>query len=95
MIVGCLWLKIYIRESTSLKAKRMVTKSLKDRLRNRFNVSVSEVGGLRSRQLCELGVTTCAGEKRFVESVLSQVVEMVRSNWPTQLVDHRSEVFSE
>ena len=43
MIVGVLRIELYIPESGSLKSKRFAIKSIKDRLINRFNVSVAEV----------------------------------------------------
>ncbi len=42
MIVGCK-IELFLPQSRSLKAKRQVLKSLKDRIRNRFNVSIAEV----------------------------------------------------
>jgi uncharacterized protein YlxP (DUF503 family) len=44
MIVGTLSIKVVMRNSRSLKDKRRIIKSLKDRIRNKFNVSVSETG---------------------------------------------------
>ena len=46
MVVGILELKIVIRDARSLKDKRRVIKSLKDRIRNDFNVSIAEVGDM-------------------------------------------------
>ena len=43
MVLGVLTLELVIYEAQSLKDKRRVVKSLKERIRNRFNVSVSEV----------------------------------------------------
>ena len=56
MIVGSLSARLYLRESRSLKDKRQVLQSIKDRLRNEFNVSVAEVDALDNRQLIVLGV---------------------------------------
>ena len=44
MIIGTLHVRLYLSESTSLKGKRFILKGLKDRLRKRFNISLSEVG---------------------------------------------------
>jgi uncharacterized protein YlxP (DUF503 family) len=43
MIVGLLTLELYLFEAQSLKEKRIIIKSLKDRIKNKFNVSVAEV----------------------------------------------------
>ena len=44
MIVGILQMELRFSESHSLKEKRRILKSIKDRLRHRFNIAVSEIG---------------------------------------------------
>src|SRR5713101_4830980 len=56
MIVGSRRVRLLVRESRSLKDKRQVIKSIKDRMHNRFNVSVAEVEALDNRQLAVLGL---------------------------------------
>src|ERR687898_250731 len=51
MIVGSLRVRLLVRESRSLKDKRQVVRSIKDRLRNTFHVSVAEVDAQDDRQL--------------------------------------------
>ncbi|NLE60031.1 MAG: DUF503 domain-containing protein, partial [Planctomycetes bacterium] len=70
MVVGTLSLKLAIFGAYSLKDKRRVVNSLKDRLKGRFNVSVAEVGSLDRWQQAELGVAMVANDGRFVESAL-------------------------
>jgi uncharacterized protein YlxP (DUF503 family) len=93
MVVGTLTLKLAIFEAVSLKDKRRVVKSLKDRLRHRFNVSVAEVGSLDRWQQAELGVALVANDGQFVESALDQVVAYVRQDASASLVDYDVEVF--
>lgn len=93
MFVGTLNVKLAVFESASLKDKRRVVKSLKDRLRNRFNVSVAEVGSLDHRQQAELGVAVVGNEGRFVESCLDKIVDYVRLDRSASLVDYDVEVF--
>lgn len=80
MRVGLLRVRLILRESRSLKDKRGVVKSIKEKLRNRFNVSVAEVGGLNNRQIAELGVALVANDSRFIESSLSKVLGFIRGN---------------
>jgi len=44
MIVGCCEIELYIYESYSLKEKRMVIKSIIEKMKHRYNISISEVG---------------------------------------------------
>lgn len=93
MVVGTLSLKVAVFDATSLKDKRRVISSLKDRLRGRFNVSVAEVGSLDRRQQAELGVAVVGNNGRFVESCLDKIVDYVRLDRSASLVDYEVEVF--
>jgi len=61
MIVGSLRVRLLVRQSRSLKDKRQVVLSIKDRLRNSFNVSVAEVDAQDHRQLVVLKRETKRG----------------------------------
>jgi len=93
MVVGTLTLKLAIFGAYSLKDKRRVVGSLKDRLKGRFNVSVAEVGSLDRWQQAELGVAMVANDGRFVESALDKLVDYVRQDTSASLVDYEIEVF--
>ena len=93
MVVGTLRLKLIVFGSLSLKDKRRAIKSLKERLINRFHVSVAEVGSLNHRQQAELGVAMVANDSTFVTSVLDKMVDYVRQDTSASLVDYEIEVF--
>jgi uncharacterized protein YlxP (DUF503 family) len=91
MIVGTLKLRLIVRESRSLKEKRRVVSSIKERIRNAFNVSVAELDSLDSRQHAVIGVAVVTNERRFAQEVLSQVLNLVRSHPVAQLLDYELE----
>ncbi len=91
MIVGAVEIKLALRWAHSLKEKRRTIKSLKDRVRNKFNVSIAEVAALDSHQLAVLGVAAVANDGRFTTSVLSKVIEMVRQFPQVELVGYELE----
>ncbi len=72
-VIGVLTLDIVVETSHSLKEKRHVVKSLKDRLRERFNVAVAEIDGLDSWQHAVIAAVTVSSDKIFAEKVLSAV----------------------
>ncbi|MBK9119858.1 MAG: DUF503 domain-containing protein [Phycisphaerales bacterium] len=78
MIVGVLRVRLGILEARSLKDKRRVTKSLKERLGARHNVSIAEVADLDHRQAATFGIALVGNEARFVESCLAKIVEELR-----------------
>lgn len=92
MVVGVLQLRIMTRDARSLKDKRRIVLSLKDRIRNRFNVSVSEVDALDLRQQAVLGVTLATNERPFADRVLAKVVDLVRRTPGADLVDYEIEI---
>ena len=77
MIVGVASWELSVPGAASLKDKRAVLKSLKDRLRQRFNVSVAETGSHDVWQRAELAVAVVGTDGRFVDSVLSKVDRFV------------------
>jgi uncharacterized protein YlxP (DUF503 family) len=93
MVVGVLRVRLAIFEALSLKDKRRVVKSLKDRLANQFNVSIAEVDALDARQEAVLGMAMVANDSRFVESCLSKVVDQLRRARSASLVDYKIELF--
>jgi hypothetical protein len=79
MQLASLLIHLHIPQSRSLKAKRQIVGAIKDRLRNRFNISIAEVGGNDLWQKCILGVAVVANERRFLDSVLEQVENYIAS----------------
>jgi uncharacterized protein len=72
-VIGVLTLDIVVEASHSLKEKRHVVKSLKDRLCERFNVAVAEIDGLDSWQHAVVAAVTVSSDKVFAEKVLNAV----------------------
>jgi hypothetical protein len=71
--IGVLTLDIHVEHSHSLKEKRHVVKSLKDRLRHRFNISVAEIDGQESWQHSVIAAVTVSGSRPYAEQVLRAV----------------------
>jgi uncharacterized protein len=71
--IGVLTLEIHVESSHSLKEKRHVVKSLKDRLRERFNVAVAEIDGLDSWQNSVVAAVTVSNDRIRAEQVLQAV----------------------
>ena len=78
MNVGVLEVELAVLESQSLKDKRRVVKGLKDRIRHRFNVSVSEVGFLDAHRKSALGIAMVCESARPIHAQFDRIVELVR-----------------
>jgi uncharacterized protein YlxP (DUF503 family) len=77
MIVGVLRVSLLLRESHSLKDKRRVLKSIKDRVRNRLNAAISEVASQDLHQRADLAVVTVSPDRSRVEEVLSDALKVI------------------
>jgi len=80
VVVGLLQVELTIPSADSLKAKRMVLRSLKDRIRKNFNVSIAEVDDNDLWQSAVLAVALVSNDKRFANQVLSKVVDFIESS---------------
>lgn len=89
MIVGLLELDLRVPQAQSLKDKRMLMRSLRDRIRNKFNVSVAEVDGGDARRHGVMGVAHISNEQKFSNQVLCKIVDLVRDERDVELVDYR------
>jgi uncharacterized protein YlxP (DUF503 family) len=92
MHVGLLTIRLMVSQAKSLKDKRRVVKSLKDRIHNTFNASVAEIESLDNRQKAVLGVAVVANDGRFINSVLSKIIDFVRRRPGAELVDYDLEI---
>ena len=93
MVVGLANIDIHIPESGSLKNKRHFLKGIKDRVKNKFNVSIAEVDHNDLWQRATLGVSVVANQKQFANRVLSQVVDFVGRENGVQILDYSIELF--
>lgn len=79
MVVGICTVELLIPESQSLKDKRQVLHSLKDRLRGKFNLSIAEVDGQDLWQKTVLGMACVANDGGHVEQILEQALNVIKS----------------
>jgi len=92
MIVGTVEIRLSVREARSLKDKRSVLLSLKERLRRSFNVSVAEVGNQDVIQSAILGVAQVSNNGRYTNGSLDKLVDAVRRFPAVQLVDYSIQI---
>jgi uncharacterized protein YlxP (DUF503 family) len=89
MTVGVLQLELYIGDAMSLKDKRRVIKSLKDRIAHGHNVSVAEVGALDHHRRSIVAVAMVSNDSGYVEGALSKLVDFVRTVSKAELVEYQ------
>ena len=77
MIVGAALIEIHVHGSRSLKQKRGVVRSIVQRVRNRFNLAVAEVGGQGTWQRASLALAAVGSDERLLRSALERAVDFI------------------
>ena len=98
MIVVVSLVELHIEFSHSLKEKRMVVRSLRDKLRRRFNVSANEVAYHDLLQRARLAISFVADRRDSADSLLDKIQQFVESHsdavvsgWTTEKLDFDEE----
>lgn len=80
MWIAVLRLDLLIPGSRSLKDRRQSVRSLKERLRNRFDVACSEVGDLESWNRASLGIAAVANEKPVLQDLADEIARYAQND---------------
>ncbi len=92
MTVGSLEVHLRVRSSHSLKEKRRVVRSIKERVRAKWNVSVAEVDDQDLWQSIVLGFAAVGSDSEVVVGMLDEIVRQLRVHPEAELLDHRQEI---
>ena len=92
MTIGVLQLELGIGDAMSLKDKRRVVLSLKDRIAHGHNVSIAEVGALDEHRRAILGIAMVSKDRAYVEGGLSKLVDFVKTVPSVELMDYQIEL---
>ena len=94
MHIGILQFTIEIPHAGSLKDKRSVIKSMKDRLRQRHNISIAEIDDHESWNVGTLGVVMVGTDVSYVNGALDKIVDALDEWRDATLDDHQIEIIS-
>ena len=89
--LGVLLIFLHIPHAQSLKDKRMILKSLKDRVRLKFNVSVAELGQQDKWQTALVGFTMIGNDNRYMDSCLQNILSFFKNFDSLEICDSRIE----
>lgn len=94
MIVGVLTVEYRLHGNDSLKGKRRVANSLKQKVRNTFNVAIAEVGSEDSLTRLHLAVVTVSNSEKHLRSRLDKCLAMMEAVCPEEMVYSDIETFA-
>lgn len=87
MVVSVIAWELHLDGCSSLKQKRAILRSLKDRLRGRHNVSVAETGHLDRWQRAELAAAVVSSDRRRAQELISRLDALVASDARVRIID--------
>jgi len=90
-VVGVLHLRLDVVQASTLKDKRQVIKSFKDRLHHAFNVSVAEVDHLDHHRLAVLAMAMVSNDHAYVEGALQKIASQAAMHRDMVLLESRVE----
>ncbi|MFH1655124.1 MAG: DUF503 domain-containing protein [Candidatus Omnitrophota bacterium] len=93
MTIGLLQIIIRIPNSNSLKEKRMILRSLKDKIRNKYNISLAEVDAHDKWQKSVLAISKVDKERVMVDRAFCNIVDFIKDFIGVELVDYQTELF--
>lgn len=92
MVLAILQFDLHIRGSESLKDKRRVVNSVKDRLHHDHMVSVAEVGALESLTVARMGLALATNDVKYAAQTLDRITAKLRALHDAELGDTRREI---
>lgn len=92
MIIGICTCEIFIFNANSLKSKRSVVKSIIEKSKNRFNISIAEVGDNDKWQKSIIAISTISNEQKIVEETIEKVIKFFDSYSEIEIISIKREL---
>ncbi len=92
MRVGLVELDLILYEVASLKEKRQVVRSLIERLRSRFNISIGEIGNLDMWNKTSIGFSLVGNDPGFINSGISKVLDFIDGDYRLEIIKQDIEI---
>jgi uncharacterized protein len=90
--VGICVIQLHIPHSQSLKSKRSVVKSLKEKIKNQYPVSIAEVGNLELWQKVELALAQVNNSSSLISNTFEKIIKFIESHHEINLIDYKVEM---
>ncbi|MTI81958.1 MAG: DUF503 domain-containing protein [Firmicutes bacterium] len=92
MVVGTLEIELFLGEASTLKEKRRVLKSIIDRVKSKFNVSIAEVDMQDMWQRSMLGVACISNQTSHAQSILNNVANFIEYQGNAEVISIHTEI---
>ncbi len=92
MLIGILEMELYIFESYSLKDKRRVLKSIIEKTRGKFNISISEIEDCDTWNKSIIGISTVSNSSTHINKILTKVFSFIADDIRVEILNHNIEI---
>ena len=92
MYVSCCSIKFFLHGNHSLKGKRRVLRILKDRLKNKFNISIAEIGNQDIWQSLHIGIVAVNSDPKYLEGQVTRVVDAIEKMHLAEVTDCQTQI---
>jgi len=93
MVVGVCTIKLVMYETDSLKSKRHIIKSVIERIKARFNVSIAEIGELDKWQVSEIGFCCVSNSRRHTDEVIQSVINFIERDGRYEITSCETDIY--
>ena len=93
MCIGVLSLEIRLHAVHSLKEKRKLSNSIRQKIRNKFNVSVAEIDNMDDKTMLNLAISMVCNEQKRIDSTLSKALATVEAMTDQEIAGVNTEIF--
>ena len=87
MVVGICRVTLMVPESHSLKEKRMVLRRIKDKVSNKFNCAIAEVGDQDNWQSAQVGFAVVSNEHGFTQAMVQKILQYIEDLSVAKVID--------
>ena len=94
MVVGMMKIILHVHNNRSLKGKRKIVRSIVDKVKHKFNVSIAEVGSNDKWQRIELGVSAVGNDRRHIDASLNNILAYMEGLYLAEIVDSSVEIIN-
>jgi uncharacterized protein YlxP (DUF503 family) len=92
MIVGIIKLSFYIEDVFSLKDKRQIIKSIIERTKSKFKISIAEVGQNDIWNNSQIGISVVSNKKDIVDKSLDSIINFIEFDGRVEIIDIEREI---
>lgn len=92
MVIGVLTIELFLSDSSSLKCKRRILKSLLDKIKSRFNLAVAEIGMQDQWKHSLVGITCITNDVSHAHQMLSSAIRFIEHQGTVEILDIRTEI---